>query len=126
MFALASDLLRYVQVDVQGPHLVIPDRCVLNSQPLRLARCGTWQRAGPSWRPDAIWPLASTAGFDVTAGRLPVGCGTGKRLDPDDIGVPWVGGKNLTPEGLARDPRPLDTDPPHCLSPPRPVVAGPN
>jgi len=33
--------------------------------------------------------------------------------------------KNLTPEGLARDPRPLDTDPPHCLSPPRPVVAGP-
>src|SRR5215472_15789851 len=101
MFALASDLVRYVQVNVQGPHLVIPDRCMLNSQPLRLARCGTWQRAGPSWRAGRLRPARLKAGFDVTASHLLVGCGTGERLDPDDIRVPWVGGKNLTPEKRA-------------------------
>ena len=35
MFALASDLLHDVRVEIQGPHLVIPDRCVQS----RSARC---------------------------------------------------------------------------------------
>jgi hypothetical protein len=36
MFTLTSDFLHDVRVDVQGPHLVFPDRCVLS----RSARCG--------------------------------------------------------------------------------------
>src|SRR5215470_4098706 len=39
-----------------------------------------------------------------------LGLRTGERLHPDDIGVPRVGGKNLTPGAFARNPRPLDLD----------------
>jgi hypothetical protein len=95
--------------------------------PLRLGRCGTWA-AGLALHGgrDAVGPLASKAAIDVTAGHLPVGIAVGRALHPYDIGVPWVGGKNLTPGAFARSPRPLDTDPLHCLSSPRPVVAAPS
>jgi hypothetical protein len=106
MFALASDLLRYVRVDVQGPHLLIPDRSVQSrSAPLRLAGPAVALGSGLDlhrWRA-AVGPLASTAGIDVTAGHLPVGGGTGERLDPDDIGVrgsagePHAGGARARP-----------------------------
>jgi len=102
MFALASDLLRYVRVDVQGPHLLIPDRSVQSrSAPRRLAGPAMALGSGLDlhrWRA-AVGPLASTAGIDVTAGHLPVGGGTGERLDPDDIGVPRVGGRTSRRRG---------------------------
>lgn len=47
--------------------------------------------------PDAVGPLASTAGIDVTACHLPRVARA--RLDPDDIRGPAGRGKNLTPEG---------------------------
>src|SRR5262245_54797986 len=47
--------------------------------------------------------------------------GAGERLDPDHVWVPWVGRKDLTPGALAPGPGPLDTDPLHCRSSPRPV-----
>src|SRR5215510_4537053 len=43
----------------------------------------------------------------------------GERLGPDHVWVPWVERKDLVPGALAPGPGPLDTDPFHCLSPPR-------
>ena len=60
MFALAGDLLRYVPVDVQGPHLVIPDRC-MQSGPARRGWLAAAIGSGLDLHggPDAIGPLAS-------------------------------------------------------------------
>jgi hypothetical protein len=128
MFALASDLLHDVRVDVQSPHLVIPDRCVRS----RSARC---RRAAVA-RGQRGWPFMAGRTPPARSPQRPrlasrpatcqLGLRTGERLHPDDIGVPRVGGKNLTPGALARNPRPLDPDPLHRLSSPRPVVAGPS
>ena len=54
----------------------------------------------------------------------PGGADTGERLDPDHIGVPWVGGKNLARRVLARHPRLMDADALHGRSTPRPVSLG--
>jgi hypothetical protein len=87
MFALASDLLRYVRVNVQRSSPGNSDRCVQSSS---AAAAG------------ALWQWA--AGWTFMAGRTPSarspqrpgltsrpvtcrwGCGTDERLDPDDIG----------------------------------------
>jgi hypothetical protein len=97
MFALASDLLHDVRMDIQGPHLVTPDRCV----PSRSARCplgrgGTWP-AGLALHggPDAASPLASKAAIDVTAGHLPVGIAHGLAPSP---------GRHRGPAGRREEP----------------------
>src|SRR5262245_27716819 len=97
MFALASDLLHDVRMDIQGPHLVIPGRCV----PSRSARCplgrgGTWP-AGLALHggPDAASPLASKAAIDVMAGHLPVGIAPGLAPSP---------GRHRGPAGRREEP----------------------
>jgi hypothetical protein len=99
MFALARDLLRYVQVNVQGPHLVVPDRCVLNSQPLRLARCGTWHPAGPSWRARRHRTARLKGGLDVTVGHLLVGCARASALTRTTSGSRGSGGRTSRQRG---------------------------
>src|SRR5262249_3940649 len=55
-------------------------------------------------------PLAQKPRLTSRPATCQLGLRTGERLHPDDIGVPRVGGKNLTPGTFARNPRPLDLD----------------
>jgi hypothetical protein len=128
MFTLASDLLHDVRVDVQGPHLVIPDRCVQS----RSARCG-WvavarEQRGRPFMADRTRParLPQRPRLTSRSATCQLGLRRSGRLHPDDIGVPRVGGKNLSPGALAPEPSATGSGCASLLSSPRPVVAGPS
>ena len=96
MFALASDLLHDVRVDVQGPHLVIPDRCV-QSRSARAAGSRWHVSAGLALHggPDAASPLTSKAAIDVTIGHVPAGIAHGRAPSP---------GRHRGPAGRREEP----------------------
>jgi len=127
MFALAGDLLHDVWVDVQGAHLLIPDRCVQS----RSARCrrvavAREQRAALHGGPDAASPLASKAAIDVTAGHLPVGIAHRRAPSPGRHRGPAGRREEPHARGVRAEPSAAGSGCASLLSSPRPVVAGPS
>jgi len=127
MFALAGDLLHDVWVDVQGAHLLIPDRCVQS----RSARCrrvavAREQRAALHGGPDAASPLASKAAIDVTAGHMPVGIAHRRAPSPGRHRGPAGRREEPHARGVRAEPSAAGSGCASLLSSPRAVVAGPS